>query len=184
MQVSTLIREAKHGSAAAQKCLFDLYASKMMLVCRRYVKSVEDAEEVLLDAFYKIFRALDQFSYQGDDAFQAWMKRIMVNESLMFLRKRSPFAVVAESDAEDIPFPAEVLGSMSASEILLLIIQLPVGYRTVFNLHVIEGFSHPEIASMLGIREGTSRSQLAKAKQLLQKMILNNQPGYGSRQSK
>jgi RNA polymerase sigma-70 factor (ECF subfamily) len=184
MEVSGLIREAKHGSAAAQKCLFDLYASRMMLVCRRYIKSVEDSEEVLLDGFYKLFCALDQFNYRGDEAFQGWMKRIMVNECLMFLRKRSAFAVVAESDAEEVPFPAEVLDSMSASEILLQIIQLPVGYRTVFNLHVIEGFSHPEISAMLGIQEGTSRSQLAKAKQLLQKMILTNQPGYGSRQSK
>jgi RNA polymerase sigma factor (sigma-70 family) len=184
MQVSTLIREAKHGSAAAQKCLFDLYASRMMLICRRYVKSVEDAEEVLLDGFFKIFRAISQFNYQGDEAFHGWVKQIIINECLMFLRKRSPFAVVAESDAEEVPFPAEVLDSMSASEILLLIIQLPVGYRTVFNLHAIEGFTHPEIAAMLGIQEGTSRSQLAKARQLLQKMILTKQPGYGSRQSK
>jgi RNA polymerase sigma-70 factor (ECF subfamily) len=156
----------------------------MMFVCRRYVKSVEDAEEILLDGFYKMFRALKDFTYQGDEAFQGWVKRIIVNECLMFLRKRAPFAVVAESDAEEIPFPAEVLDSMSASEILLQIIQLPVGYRTVFNLYAIEGFSHPEIAAMLGIHEGTSRSQLAKARQLLQKMILTKQPGYGSRQSK
>ena len=183
MQVSTLIKEAKHGSAAAQKCLFDLYASKMMLICRRYVKSVEDSEEVMLDGFYKVFRAIGDFNYLGDEAFQAWVKRIMVNECLMFLRKRSPFSVVAESDTDEIPLPAEVLSSMSAAEILLLIIQLPVGYRTVFNLHAIEGYSHLEIASLLGIREATSRSQLAKAKQYLQKMILKNQPGYG-RQSK
>ncbi|HSB92104.1 MAG TPA: sigma-70 family RNA polymerase sigma factor [Flavitalea sp.] len=184
MQVSTLIREAKHGSAAAQKCLFDLCAPKMMLVCRRYVKSAEDAEEVLLDGFYKIFRALPQFRYEGDDAFHGWIKQIMVNECLMLIRKRSPFTVISETAAEEIPFPAEVFSTMSASEILLLVIQLPIGYRTVFNLHAIEGFTHPEIATMLGIKEGTSRSQLAKAKQLLQKMILINQPGYGSQQSK
>src|SRR5687767_13868008 len=105
MQVSTLIREAKHGSASAQKCLFDIYAPNMMLVCRRYVKSVEDSEEILLDGFYKMFRALKDFTYQGDEAFQGWVKRIIVNECLMFLRKRSPFAVVAESKAEEIPFP-------------------------------------------------------------------------------
>jgi len=184
MQVSLLIKEAKHGSAAAQKCLFDLYAPKMMLVCRRYVKLQEDAEEIMLDGFYKFYRSISQFTYQGDEAFQAWLKRIMINECLMFLRKRSAFAVIAENYVDDIPFPAEALSSISTAEILLLIIQLPVGYRTVFNLHVIEGYAHREVAEMLGIQEATSRSQLAKAKLLLQKMILKNQPDHGSRQSK
>jgi RNA polymerase sigma-70 factor (ECF subfamily) len=103
MQVSLLIKEAKHGSAAAQKCLFDLYAPKMMLVCRRYVKQQEDAEEIMLDGFYKFYRSISQFTYQGDEAFQAWLKRIMINECLMFLRKRSAFSVIAENHVDDIP---------------------------------------------------------------------------------
>jgi RNA polymerase sigma factor (sigma-70 family) len=184
MQVPVLIKEAKHGSAAAQKCLFDLYAPKMMLVCRRYVKSLEDAEEILLDGFYKFYRSLTDFNYHSDEAFHAWLKRIMINECLMFLRKRSAFAIVAEIDVEEIPLPAEAFSAMSTSEILLLIIQLPAGYRTVFNLHVIEGFSHREIAEMLGIQEASSRSQLAKARHVLQKLILNQHQAYGSRQSK
>jgi len=184
MQASIWVTEAKNGSSAAQKCLFDLLADKMMLVCRRYLKSPEDAEEVLLDGFCQFFQSLNQFSYQGDAALFAWVKRIMVNQCLMFLRKRAAFAVVSETSLEEVEVPDAVFSSLGADEILLMIMQLPTGYRTVFNLHVIEGFSHTEIAGMLGIRDSSSRSQLAKAKQLLQKMILKNQPGYANRQSK
>ncbi len=133
MDVSELIKEAKQGSAASQKCLFDLLSDKMMLVCRRYLKSREDAEEVLLDGFYKFFKNLSSFHYQGDSALYAWLKKIMINECLMTLRKKNVFTIVIESAAKDISLEEEALNDLSAKEIFDLIIQLPVGYRTVFK---------------------------------------------------
>ena len=155
-----------------------------MLVCCRYLKSREDAEEVLLDGFYKFFKNLSSFHYQGDPALYAWLKKIMINECLMLLRKKNVFTIVIESAAEDIPLEEEVLNNLSAKEIFDLIVQLPVGYRTVFNLYVIEGMNHKEIAAIMGIAEGTSKSQLSKAKSLLQKKILQNGNEYIKRKSR
>jgi len=184
MNVSELIREAKNGSAAAQKCLFDLLGDKMMLVCRRYVKTYEDAEEVVLDGFYKFFKNLSSFNYHGDGSVYAWLKKIMINECLMFLRSKHSFIIAMEQDAEEIPLIDDTLDKLSASEILNLIIELPVGYRTVFNLYVIEGMAHKEIACLLNIAEGTSKSQLNKAKLLLQKNLMQNGNEYARQNSK
>ncbi|MEO5995989.1 MAG: sigma-70 family RNA polymerase sigma factor [Chitinophagaceae bacterium] len=181
MNISELIREANKGSAAAQKCLFDQLSERMLLLCRRYVKSKEDAEEVLLDGFLKFFKNLSAFNYQGDTALYGWLKKIMINECLMFLRKRNVFTMVTEMAAEDIALEEQALNNLSAAEIFNLIIQLPVGYRIVFNLHVVEGMEHREIALLLGIAEGTSKSQLSKAKALLQKMLLQKGTEYVKR---
>ncbi|HEY4156026.1 MAG TPA: sigma-70 family RNA polymerase sigma factor [Puia sp.] len=183
MDIAELIREAKLGSAAAQKCLFDLLADKMQMVCRRYVKNRENAEEIMLDGFYKIFRAMNAFHYEGEAAFYGWVKKIMVNECLMFLRKKNVFSLVTESAAEEIIPEEEVLGQLSASEIFSLIVQLPVGYRTVFNLYAIEGLNHREVADLLNISEGTSKSQLSKARSLLQKMLMQNGIEYVRRKT-
>ncbi|HMK03029.1 MAG TPA: RNA polymerase sigma factor [Ferruginibacter sp.] len=171
MDIAQLVKEAKRGSKAAQQCLFDQFADKMLMLCRRYVKNREDAEEMMLDGFYKFFKNLPAFTYQGDAALHAWLKRIMVNECLMFLRKKNVFTIVTESTAEENVLAEEALSNLSAAEIFNLVVQLPVGYRTVFNLYVIEGFDHKEIAAMMGISEGTSKSQLSKARSLLQKML-------------
>ncbi len=184
MNTSELVKEARQGSTAAQKCLFDQFAEKMFLVCQRYVKSPEDAEELLLDGFYKFFTKISSFNYQGDAALYAWLKRIMINECLMFLRAKNVFTIVTEATAEEIPLQEEVLDNLSAEEIFKLIVQLPVGYRTVFNLYAIEGMNHGEIAEMLSISEGTSRSQFSKAKVLLQKLLLQNDIKYVKRKSK
>ena len=183
METSELIKEAKQGSAAAQKCLFDQLSEKMLVICRRYVKSNEDAEELMLDGFYKFFKKISSFNYQGDAALYGWLKRIMINECLMFLRKKNVFNIVTDTAAEDIPLQEEALNNLSAGEIFNLIVQLPVGYRTVFNLHVIEGMTHTEIASLLGIAEGTSKSQFSKAKILLQKLLLQNNTEYVKRKT-
>jgi RNA polymerase sigma-70 factor (ECF subfamily) len=183
METSELIREAKQGSAAAQKYLFDQLAEKMLMICRRYVKSQEDAEELMLDGFYKFFKKISSFNYQGDAAFYAWMKKIMINECLMFLRRKNVFTIVTEAEVEDVSLQEEALGNLSADEIFKMIVQLPVGYRTVFNLYVIEGIPHAEIAVLLGIAEGTSKSQLSKAKILLQKLLLQNDVEYVKRKS-
>lgn len=184
MEIITLIKEAKKGSSAAQKCLFDQLSKNLLVVCCRYVKNAEDAEELLLDGFYKFFKNLPSFTYENDAALYGWLKKIMINECLMFLRKKNVFSIVSETAANEIPLEEEALNNLSASEIFSLIVQLPVGYRTVFNLYVIEGYGHPEIAAALGIAEGTSKSQLSKAKSLLQKMLLLKGTEYAKRKSK
>ena len=183
MDLSELVKEAKKGSLPAQKCLFDQMMIPLSMVCRRYVKNAEDAEEVLLDGFFKFFKNLSSFTFVGEAALFSWIKKIMVNECLMFLRKKKVFAMVSDFDAEDIPLPEEALDKLSATEIFNLIVQLPVGYRTVFNLYEIEGMNHKEIAGALGISEGTSKSQLSKAKNLLQKLLLEKGITYVKRKS-
>jgi RNA polymerase sigma-70 factor (ECF subfamily) len=178
MNIPEQLQDARSGNAAAQKALFDYLSDAMMAVCCRYLKSREDAEEVLLDGFYKFFSHLPGFQYQGEAALYAWIKKIMVNECLMSLRRRHAFSIVSERTAEDVAVDTEPLANLSAAEIVGLIVQLPVGYRTVFNLYVIEGMEHREIARALGIAEGTSKSQLSKAKILLQKMILQKGINY------
>ena len=181
METSELIKEAKQGSAAAQKCLFDVWSDRMLLICRRYVKNSEDAEELLLDGFYKFFKKIPSFNYQGDAALYGWLKRIMINECLMFLRKKNVFNIVTDTTAEDIPLEEDALNNLSAAEIFNLIVQLPTGYRTVFNLYEIEGMKHNEIAALLSISENTSKSQLFKAKNLLQKMLFTKGIEYVKR---
>lgn len=183
MDIAELVIEVKRGSAAAQKYLFDKLSDRMLLLCRRYVKNKEDAEEVLLDGFYKFFKNLPSFQYQGDAALYAWLKKIMINECLMFLRKKNVFTIVTEAAAAEILLEEDALNNLSAVEIFNLVIQLPVGYRTVFNLYTIEGMTHVEIAALLGIAEGTSKSQLSKAKSLLQKMLLQKENNYGQRKT-
>lgn len=179
-----MIEEARSGSAAAQRYLFDRFSDPMMAVCCRYVKAREDAEEIMLDGLYKFFSNLDGFRYQGDAALFGWVKRIMINECLMFLRKKNVFSMLTESAAEEVVVASEELAGLTAAEIFSLIIQLPVGYRTVFNLYAIEGMEHKEIARLLGIAEGTSRSQLSKAKILLQKMLMQKGISYVKRKSR
>ena len=183
MNLSELIREAKQGSEAAQKCLFDQMADKLLMICRRYVKNPEDAEEMMLDGFYKFFKNLSSFSYQGDAALFAWMKKIMINECLMFLRKKNVFTIASDLVAEEASLQEEALDNLSAAEIFKLVVQLPIGYRTVFNLYEIEGLSHKEIAALLNISEGTSKSQLSKSKNLLQKMLLKKGIEYVKQKS-
>jgi RNA polymerase sigma factor (sigma-70 family) len=184
MDVLKLVKEAKHGIAASQKCLFDQFSDKLMLVCCRYLKTQEDAEEALLDGFYKFFKNLDSFQYNGEPQLYAWLKRIMINECLMMLRKKNVFTIVTEDVAEDVMLEEETLNTLSAKEIFELILQLPVGYRTIFNLHVIEGMNHKEIAALTGIAEGTSKSQLNKARALLQKKLLQNGLDYDKQKIK
>jgi RNA polymerase sigma factor (sigma-70 family) len=171
MELQQLLKECKKGSITAQKYLFDRYSKQFFLLCRRYLRTNEQAEEVLMTGFLKIFNSLAGFSYVNDAASIGWMQKLMVNECLQELRKKHGFLVVAEELAEEIHSDDDVLASMSAAEIYKLIMQLPTGYRTVFNLFVVEQMSHKEIAQLLKITEGTSKSQLCKARQVLQQFI-------------
>jgi RNA polymerase sigma factor (sigma-70 family) len=184
MNLHQLVKEAKQGSTAAQKCLYDAFSGSMLLVCCRYVKDRQDAEELMLNGFYKFFTSLHSFHYQSDAALHGWVKKIMVNECLMFLRKKIGFTLSSDMMAEGPALEEEALNRMEAAEIHKLILELPVGYRTIFNLHAIEGWEHKEIASMLGISEGTSKSQLNKARKLLQKILLQQGIVYEQRKTK
>jgi len=181
MNFQDLIKECKQGSLSAQKSLFNHFAENMMVVCCRYVKNEQDAEEILLDGFHKFFKSIDTFRYKSEPALFAWIKKIMVNESLMFLRKRNVFALTIETETENITRDDHLLDRLSAEEIFKTIMQLPVGYRTVFNLYAIEGMGHKEIAERLDITEGTSKSQLFKARQLLQKILIQQNEEYANR---
>ncbi|HEV3324028.1 MAG TPA: sigma-70 family RNA polymerase sigma factor [Puia sp.] len=184
MNIAEQLEDARSGNAAAQKFLFDRLADPMMALCCRYVKNRADAEELVLDGFYKFFSHLSAFQYRGEAALYAWIRSIMVRECLMFLRRQRAFSMLSAEAAEEVAPEGEPLAGLSAAEIFDLIVQLPVGYRTVFNLHVIEGMQHREIAKALGITEGTSKSQLSKAKLLLQKMLLQKGIQYVKRKSR
>lgn len=167
-----IITACKSGNLFAQNRLYDAFVKRFFRLCLRYVPQHTDAEEVLMNGFLKIFRSLQNFEYRDDQGMEAWMKRIMVNEALMFLRQQKSLPVFAdESAADQIAHAERPDASVSAEAIYAAILDLPTGYRTVFNLYVMEGYSHEEIAQQLGISTGTSKSQLSKARQMLQQTL-------------
>lgn len=171
MSEQELIEGCLNGDRRAQKALYDKFAPKMFGVSKRYVKSVENAEEVIVEAFCKIFQKIEMYSGQG--SFEGWMRRVVVNEALMFIRKNYRFN--EHVDIADVPVQAvqvTIEDELSANEILALLEQLPTGYRTVFNLFVLEGFKHREIADMLEISINTSKSQLILAKKRLKELVV------------
>lgn len=184
MELQELISEAKKGCKAAQEALFSRLSDNFLSLCNRYVKNEADAEERMLDGFYKFFRALPQFRYESDAAVYACLTRIMVNECIMQLRKKRVFNIVAEPLEKDAILNEDLLDKIAAAEIHALIRKLPVGARTIFNLHAIEGCRHDEIARLLGITAGTSRAQLARARALLQQSISFLKKDYENKESK
>lgn len=184
MQLKELIQEAKKGSRAAEKALFDHFESKYLLLCIRYVKNEHDAQERLLDGFYKFFRSLPGFQYQSDAALYACLTRIMVNECVMQLRKKRVFDIVAEPLETDIIVNEDHLDKIAAAEIHAMITKLPAGPRTVFNLYAIEGYRHDEIGQIMGITASTSRAHLTKARAMLQRSLSFLKGDYENGQSK
>jgi len=166
-----LIAACKKGDRKAQKALYDRYASVLLGIARRYVKNTEDAEDVLVEGFFKIMTKLDMYS--GNGSFEGWMKRIVVNESLMFLRKRGSFKADVELENVDAKDDTNIEDDLLASDILNVLDDLPTGYRTVFNMYVIEGYKHREIAEILNISINTSKSQLILAKKKMQVLLKN-----------
>ncbi len=171
-----LIERCRREDRRAQKLLYDRYTPKMFGVCRRYIKSREDAEDVLVEGFFKVFKNIHQF--KGNGSFEGWIRRIMVNESLMYLRKAHNFKLTVEVSNIDIKSKVTVEDELMAQDILNLLSKLPTGYRTVFNLFVLEGYKHREIAEMLGISINTSKSQLILAKKRLRAMVTSLDEGY------
>ena len=162
----------------SQKYLFDAYSDGMLMVCLRYVKHLPDAEEIMLNGFFNFYKSIDRFVYSYEKSIAGWLKKIMVNECLMFLRKAGSLKIIDEEHALELGVDDGQIARMNASEIFKLIMTLPPGYRTVFNLFAIEGYTHKEIAAMLNITEGTSKSQLNKAKGILQKAMKQNETFY------
>ncbi|GAA4338163.1 sigma-70 family RNA polymerase sigma factor [Flaviaesturariibacter amylovorans] len=184
MELAQLIEDCRHERRSAQKALYGHFARPFFGLCRRYLKNESEAEEVLQNGFVNIFAALPRFEYISEAATVGWMKRVLVNECLQHLRRSTSFLQVGLEEAAEVPGGEDPLEGLEAAELLRTILQLPTGYRTVFNLYVLEQYSHKEIAALLGISEGTSKSQLSKARALLQQLITQAYPGHGLRKTR
>jgi len=153
-----------------QELLYRKFSSKMYGVCLRYSGNSEDANDLLQEGFIKVFKNLEKFRSEG--SFEGWIRRIFVNTSIEHFRKKVKLYNVTEVQENTIEdFDLSVLDTLAEKDIMMLINGLSPGYKTVFNMHVVEGYSHKEIAAMLGINEGTSKSQLARAKGVLKKSL-------------
>jgi len=174
MNEIALAEACANGDYRAQKRLYQLYAPQMMGICMRYSSDVPDAEDVLQEGFIRVFGRIDTFSGKG--ALGGWMRRIMINTALQRYRESKKMHLVRldDSEARMQEVSDDVLSSMEADELLRKIQQLPVGFRTVFNLYAIEGYKHHEIAELLDISEGTSKSQYSRGRALLREMIEND----------
>ncbi len=165
------IEGCKKGDSTAQRNVFDHYSGKMYAVCCRYVKDKMEAEDVLVTAFTKVFERIHQFKAEG--SFEGWIRRIMVNESLTWLRQHKFMQVETDIEAADYEPDYQMLENhLHAEDLLKLIDKLPAGYKMVFNLYAIEGYTHKEIGEQLGINENTSKSQLSRARVYLQKQLV------------
>jgi len=155
-----------------QEIMYHRFSPKMYTVCLRYSGNQEDARDLLQEGFIKIFKNLAK--YRGDGSFEGWIRRIFVNTSIEHFRKKVHLQNVNEKQETTIEDKEwNVLDNLAEKDIIKMIHQLSPGYKAVFNLHVVEGYSHKEIAEILGINEGTSKSQLARAKTVLKKMVEN-----------
>lgn len=169
-QYNKLIEGCLHNKREAQYQLYQLLAGKMFSVCLRYAKDRETAEDLLQEGFVRVFNNIEKF--RGDGSFEGWVRRIMVNISVENYRKNNkmyPIVNIEQTQIEDSVIPLN--DDLEVEDLMRLIEQLSPGYKTVFNMYVIEGYSHKEIAEMLNITEGTSKSQLARARYLLMEMV-------------
>ncbi len=172
MNEEALIEGCLKQDAASQKKLFLLYSRRMMTVCLRYARNRADAEDILQDGFIRLFQNIHQF--KGKGSFEGWVRRIFVNASLKkYQAKKWKMEESTLHNHSDVSIEEGAVSAMSEDEILTLIRELPEGYRMVFNMYVIEGYSHREIAEKLGINEATSRTQLLKARKQLQSKIVH-----------
>lgn len=171
MEEPTLTERCRQGDNTARRMLYDLYAGRLLSICNRYTGDRSAAEDLLHDTFVKAFAAIGKFTYRGSGSLRAWLERIAVNTSLEYLRSRSRVSFTPLDEHRPLPEYNEPTGDEAAlvpyAELMRMIGELPAGYRTVFNLFCVEGFSHREIAQMLGINEKSSSSQLARAKAAL-----------------
>ena len=174
-----IIESCQRGKRSAQKQLFNSFYAKMLGICMRYTNDKDQAQEVVQEGFIKIFEKLGEFDFKG--SFEGWMRRIMVNASIDMIRKKKRTAFSTDEEFlfdqntlyKDDTSIDQLLLKLKAEEAMNAIQELSPAYQTVFNLYVIENYSHAEIAEILGISEGTSKSNLAKAKQNLRKLLID-----------
>ncbi len=166
-----LIRRCKRQDAKAQQELYGKYAAAMLGLCRRYVKEIQEAEDVMIQGFMKVFSKIDTF--EGSGSFEGWMKRIMIREALGYLRRNKSMYLETEIAAADMEPDYDLLShGLEAQDLMDMIDGLPSGYKTIFNLYAIEGYNHKEIAELLEINVNTSKSQLSRARLHLQRKLM------------
>lgn len=175
-----LVNRCTKNDRHAQEFLYKQFYDELYLIAMRYLSDHHDAEDTLIQSFTKVFKNINRFSYQGQGSLGRWIRTILINESIRSLKKRR--LIQFDQDIQNIEFQnsdANGLQQLQASDITRMIEQLPTGYRTVFNLFVVEGYGHREIADMLEISENTSKSQLKKARNQLV-INLNKESNYGT----
>lgn len=170
-----LARALIKGDPNAQRLFYEKFSGKFLAICCRYVSDRMAAEDLMVESVMKIFEKVSQFGFKG--SFEGWAKRLVVNEALMYLRSKKMLEVGLDDVGELHNSYSQIL-DFESDELMQLIQSLPNGYRTVFNLYAIEGYNHTEIGDMLGISEGTSKSQLSRARAILQEQLLKNEK-YG-----
>jgi RNA polymerase sigma factor (sigma-70 family) len=166
-----------------QEELYRRYSARMYAVCLRYAGNGEEAQDVLQEGFIKVYKKMD--SFRGEGSFEGWMRRVFVNTAIEHFRRKRYLMPVTEKEENSVEGKyTSALDDLGAKDILALIQELSPGYRTVFNMYVVEGYTHKEIADILGISEGTSKSQLSRAKVILQDMVrihIDQQRGVSSK---
>jgi len=171
LTIEQLIKGCRNGERKAQESLYKMYAAKMLGVCMRYATDKMEAEDMLQNGFIKVFNKMDDF--RGEGSFEGWVRRIMVHASIEYYRKHHKMMQVVDIDTAHDVHGVDPLASsnLGVKDLLALIQALPPGYRMVFNLYAIEGYSHKEIGEMMTISEGASKSQLSRARTILKEQI-------------
>jgi RNA polymerase sigma-70 factor (ECF subfamily) len=165
-----VIRGCIDGERGSQKALYDHFASKMLGVCMRYARDRAEAEDMLQEGFVKVFHNISRFKNEG--SFEGWVRKIMVFNAINYFKHRSrKFQEDLDTEGYDSGYNDLIVEKISAKEIIALVQQMPEGYRMIFNLYAIEGYTHKEISEMLGIATGTSKSQYARAKTYMQQVL-------------
>jgi len=177
LSLDQLIKNCKKNDAKAQGQLYKLFSSKLFSLCLKYSKNYAEAEDNLQDAFITVFKKIKQFEHKG--SFEGWIKRVTINTALQRYRSKGVYEIVNEEQIEDVVVDVEE-DTMSIDYLLGLIQALPDRYRLVFNLYALDGYSHKEIADMLQISIGTSKSNLARARKILKKKIEHHKANYNS----
>jgi RNA polymerase sigma factor (sigma-70 family) len=180
-QEKQLIEACKQGKPSAQKTLYGRFAGEMLVVCMRYCKSKEEAEDILQESFIKIFQSIKDF--REDSRLYFWVKRVVVNTALNSYRKNKNqmFLMADDVDNYDQSDEGYSISNIHWKDLMLMIQKLPAGCQTIFNLYAIEGYNHKEIGELLGVSEGTSKSQYSRARQLMQQIIKKeNRLMYGT----
>ncbi|KAB1156708.1 RNA polymerase sigma factor [Flavobacterium luteum] len=164
-----IIQLAIENNRQAQQVIYAKFSPKMLSVCRQYTKDLQNAEDLMITAFMKVFFNLKKFEHKG--SFEGWIRRIMVNECISYIRVNKKVSFLEDTYYKEESFN-NIESNFSVNDIQFLIDNLPDGYKMIFNLYAIEGYKHQEIATMLGINEGTSKSQLSHARKMLQEQII------------